>query len=87
MSQAELCSGVTFKLATLNIITETLYLRNLEQKLEIEIEDLKVEEFAVKIIPTSLLMYDPETTVFFLTIIENCIVQSISCLVFSSSMF
>ena len=87
MSQAELCCGVTFKLALLNIITETLYLRNLEQKLEIEIEDLKVEEFAVKIIPTPLLMYDPETTVFFLTIIENCIVQSISCLVFSSSMF
>ena len=87
MSQAELCCGVTFKLATLNIITETLYLRNLEQKLEIEIVDLKVEEFAVKIIPTPLLMYDPETIVFFLTIIENCIVQSISCLVFSSSMF
>ena len=86
MSQAELCCGVTFKLATLNIITETLYLRNLEQKLEIENVDLKVE-FAVKIIPTPLLMYDPETTVFFLTIIENCIVQSISCLVFSSSMF
>ena len=41
MSQAELCCGVTFKLATLNIITETLYLRNLEQKLEIEIEDFR----------------------------------------------
>ena len=41
MSQAELCCGVTFKLAPLNIITETLYLRNLEQKLEIEIVDLK----------------------------------------------